>query len=235
MHIRPYLSSSPRLVRLWRLALTVALLIGLTLGVMPAPTTLATMQIDLIGPTGSGQFGKTVTVLSNGNIVVTDPGYAVGATAQVGAVYLYNGGTGAVISILTGSTANDQVGYGGVTALTNGNYVVSSYKWNNGVAAQAGAVTWCSGTAGCTGDRASRLSMPAPVAVVHRPGTWATAPVKSQTPSWASFRLNKKRRSSALPQTSAVKSSYSFLLASGRLLPVCVRYHTHRDYLTGFF
>ena len=60
---------------------------------------------------------------------------------------------------LVGSTANDNVGsvdtgygpYGGVTALSNGNYVVSSPDWTNGAAADAGAVTWGSGTAGVSG------------------------------------------------------------------------------------
>ena len=52
---------------------------------------------------------------------------------------------------LVGSTANDQVGSSGVTALSNGNYVVSSIYWNNG--GHAGAVTWGSGTAGVTRPR----------------------------------------------------------------------------------
>ena len=38
-----------------------------------------------------------------------------------------------------------------MTALNNGNYVVNSRYWANGTAIQAGAVTWCSGTVGCTG------------------------------------------------------------------------------------
>jgi hypothetical protein len=43
------------------------------------------------------------------------------------------------------------VGSSGVTALTNGNYVVSSPSWNNGAASSAGAVTWGSGSTGVTG------------------------------------------------------------------------------------
>jgi hypothetical protein len=35
--------------------------------------------------------------------------------------------------------------------LTNGNYVAKSLSWDNGGLADAGAVTWCSGTAGCIG------------------------------------------------------------------------------------
>jgi hypothetical protein len=107
-------------------------------------------QIDILGPTGSGSFGKTVTYLPNGNFVVTDPTYSLTtptAVASVGAVYLYNGSTLALISTLTGSTASDQVGGGGVTVLSNGNFVVSSTSWNG----SRGAVTWGSATAGVSG------------------------------------------------------------------------------------
>ena len=109
-------------------------------------------QVDVPGPTGSGEFGQTVTVLPNGNIVVTDPGYDIpsGAT-NVGAVYLYDGVTHAQISMLTGSTASDQVGSHGVLTLTTGAYVVVSPYWDNGAANSAGAVTWGSGTAGVSG------------------------------------------------------------------------------------
>jgi hypothetical protein len=105
--------------------------------------------IDIPGPPGSGSFGKTVTVLPNGNFVVTDPTY----NASVGAVYLYNSQR-VLISQLSGGSLNDSVGSGGVTVLTNGNFVVSSPFWDSGPAyAQdgVGAVTWCSQTSGCSG------------------------------------------------------------------------------------
>ena len=109
-------------------------------------------QVDLVGPPGSGQFGASLTVLPNGYFVVTDPGYgAPGAVAGVGAVYLYDGATLELISALTGSTANDQVGSGGLTVLSNGNWVVRSPLWANGTATNAGAVTWGSGTMGVSG------------------------------------------------------------------------------------
>lgn len=34
---------------------------------------------DINGPAGSGQFGYTVTVLTNGNYVITDPQYTSNA------------------------------------------------------------------------------------------------------------------------------------------------------------
>jgi hypothetical protein len=124
-----------------------ALLAGL---VWPMPAIAA--QTDIIGPSGSGSFGQTVTALPNGNIVVTDPGYDSDSEADVGAVYLYNGATGALISQLTGSMAGDQVGSGGVTVLPSGNYVVSSFYWHNGSVTNAGAVTWGSGEVGVSGS-----------------------------------------------------------------------------------
>src|SRR5690242_8346552 len=67
---------------------------------------------DLVGPPGSLRFGTVVTALPNGNIVVTDPFFDLGGPSpavSVGAVYLYNGATGALISMLTGSNAFDRV------------------------------------------------------------------------------------------------------------------------------
>src|SRR5262245_54319835 len=78
-------------------------------------TALADTRINILGPEGSGQFGTNVTILPNGNIVVTDPSYSVPGASAVGAVYLYDGATGALITTLTGSSFYDQVGSGGVT------------------------------------------------------------------------------------------------------------------------
>ncbi len=108
-------------------------------------------QLDIRGPAGSGAFGTHVTRLANGNFVVTDPYYdAPGPIRDVGAVYLYNGKTLKLISRLTGGRANDRVGMF-VTPLKNGNYVVTSPHWANGAATEAGAATWCNGTAGING------------------------------------------------------------------------------------
>jgi len=56
----------------------------------------AATQIDIPGPAGSVRFGTQVTALPNGNIVVTDPNFNLAGVANVGAVYLYNGATGAL-------------------------------------------------------------------------------------------------------------------------------------------
>ena len=108
-------------------------------------------QIDILGPAGSGAFGTSVVLLPNGNFVVTDPDYSIpGGAAKVGAVYLYSPAR-TLISTLTGSKADDQVGSFGVTVLTNGNYVVKSANWDNATIINAGAVTWCDGDTGING------------------------------------------------------------------------------------
>ncbi len=111
---------------------------------------LAIAQLIDPNPAAGNEFGATVVVLTSGNIVVTSPFDDFGGT-NAGAVYLFNGFTGAVISTLRGSTANDNVGNSGVTALSNGNYVVRSTNWDNGTIFNAGAATWGSGSSGVNG------------------------------------------------------------------------------------
>ncbi len=101
-------------------------------------------------PNPGNQFGHSVVALSTGNIVVTSPWDDAGGT-DAGAVYLFNGSTGALISTLRGSKAGDLIGSGGVTALSNGNFVISSPAWDNGSFFNAGAVTWGSGATGVSG------------------------------------------------------------------------------------
>lgn len=120
----------------------------------PATITAAN---SLVGSTAGDSVGSGgVTALPNGNYVVNSSSWDNGATTDVGAITWCNGSTGctgaiAATNSLIGSTASDGVGNGGITTLSNSNYVVYSILWNNGAATFAGAVTWCSGTAGCTG------------------------------------------------------------------------------------
>lgn len=107
-------------------------------------------QVEINGPPNSGAFGTQAVALPNGNIVVTDPGFDEGGVTNIGAVYLYDGATLALISTLKGSTANDQVG-GLVTVLKNGNFVVAHSLWDNGAVTNAGAITFCRATTGCNG------------------------------------------------------------------------------------
>jgi hypothetical protein len=94
--------------------------------------------------------GYEVAALSNGNYVVRSPNW----NGDLGAV-TWGSGTAGVSGVL--SAANSLVGsdpgdfgrgFFGVTALSNGNYVVASPNWNGG----RGAVTWVDGTTGQTLD-----------------------------------------------------------------------------------
>jgi len=109
-------------------------------------------------PSAGNGFGSTILPLSTGNVVVTAPLDDAGGT-DAGAVYLFNGSTGSLISTLKGASANNNVGSGGVIALSNGNFVVKSPNWDNGGTANVGAVTLGNGTTGISGDVASTNSL----------------------------------------------------------------------------
>lgn len=116
-------------------------------------------QVAIDAPFGSGEFGDSVTVLPNGNILVIDPLFdAPGPVENVGAVYLYRP-SGELISTLRGSSFDDRVGSGGVVVLTNGNFVVRSPGWNDGSLADVGAVTFGSGVAGVDGEVSAANSL----------------------------------------------------------------------------
>jgi hypothetical protein len=102
-------------------------------------------------PSATNNFGAVVVPLSTGNVVVTSPG----DNFNTGAVYLFNGSTGALISSIKGTSGGDRVGSGGVTALAGGNFVISSPDWS----AKRGAATWGSGTTGVSGVVSSANSL----------------------------------------------------------------------------
>src|SRR5262245_43811377 len=122
-------------------------------------------------PAPFNQFGQTVLPLSTGNVVITSPFDDAGGT-DAGAVYLFNGATGALISTLLGSSPRDTIGEGspgfeGVIALTNGNFVVVSRSWDNGAVQGAGAVTFGSGTSGVSGVVSAANSLVGSTALDH--------------------------------------------------------------------
>lgn len=107
---------------------------------------------SIVGPIGSGDFGYSVTALSNGNYVITDPYIYNGAIANAGAVYLYDGRTHSLISTLKGAKNDDFIGRDGVFALPNGNFVVLSHSADNGSVVNCGAITWVNGVSGLSGE-----------------------------------------------------------------------------------
>jgi hypothetical protein len=144
-----------------RVLSTPAALVRLSAPLLLAAGAAGASQVDIQGPPGSIGFGSSVTVLPNGNIVVTDPYAGVG---EQGAVHLY-GPDGTLISTLTGSSPQDHIGAqgpsggGGVTVLSSGNFVISSPAWDNGGASDAGAVTWVDGTTGLSGSISAANSL----------------------------------------------------------------------------
>jgi hypothetical protein len=121
-------------------------------------TTPAQQRTEIAGPAGSTAFGSKITFLPNGNFVVVDPEFNLGTslTVNVGAVFLYSP-TGTLISQITGTTGNSFVGSGGITILSNGDFVISSPRWTRPAALPqnneiVGAVTKCSGVTGCSGQ-----------------------------------------------------------------------------------
>ena len=109
--------------------------------------------------TANDQTSSRITPLNNGNYVVASPSWDNGGTADVGAATFCSGTTGCIgaavstSNSLVGVTTDDNIGSGGVTALTNGGYVVNSWRWDNPVTSDTdvGASTFCSDTEGCVG------------------------------------------------------------------------------------
>jgi len=91
--------------------------------------------------------------LTNGNYVVVNPLRSNGDQPGAGSVTWVDGtlpatGTISAANSLVGQ-ANQYVGNGGVVALANGNYVVSSQQWSDGT--YQSATTWADGSTGLTG------------------------------------------------------------------------------------
>jgi hypothetical protein len=115
-----------------------------------------TSNSSLIGSTENDRVGEGgVTVLANGHYVVGSPGWDDSANSRVdvGAVTWCSSSFPtfawvAASNSLIGGATNAAVGQGGITALTNGHYVVLSPSYDNPspLTANVGAATWCDGT-----------------------------------------------------------------------------------------
>lgn len=112
---------------------------------------------SLVGANPNDYVGSgVITALTNNNYVVCSPSW----NGKLGAATLCksDGSTIGLVSSsnsLVGTNVNDSIGSGssgnsidGVSALTNGNYIVKSPNWNN----YKGAVTWGNGVTGITGQ-----------------------------------------------------------------------------------
>lgn len=132
--------------------------IGISGTITPANSLVGARSFDI-----NGEAISRITVLANGNYVYSAQGWDNGTAMDAGAAVWGHrdfGVTGEIstANALVGSKAFDNVGStslvagrSGVTALTNGHYVVNSNGWDNGAIANAGAATWGNGETGTVG------------------------------------------------------------------------------------
>jgi filamentous hemagglutinin family protein len=94
-------------------------------------------------PSAGDRHGLTTLQLDTDRLLVLSP-YDSNAASQAGAIYVYDTLTGAMLSMLTGDQAGDQVGSGGFETLYNStgyDFLVESPAWHG----SAGALTWFDG------------------------------------------------------------------------------------------
>ncbi|WP_166820010.1 Calx-beta domain-containing protein [Thalassoroseus pseudoceratinae] len=113
---------------------------------------------SLVGSTAGDMVGQHIQPLSTGNFIALSPSWDSGSIADVGAVTFIDSNSPAIGPItvgnsLVGASANDRIGVGldNIALLSNGNYLVLSPNWDNSGEADAGAVTFGSGTTGVSG------------------------------------------------------------------------------------
>ncbi len=123
--------------------------------VLPANSLIGTTAVNGVTPGDSVGSGG-VTGLNNGNYVVHSPSWNNATTTQVGAATWVNGSAAFSATVMTtnslfGTTATDGVP-ARINALADGDYVVASAYWNDGVTnGHFGAATWGNGTIGSSG------------------------------------------------------------------------------------
>ncbi len=119
---------------------------------------------SMIGISTMNKAGSVI-VLPNSNYVIHSPFWSYGQSANAGAVTLCSGEAACIGEVsasnsLVGTSIDDSIGSpDGILVLNNGNYLVRSQDWDNNGAVNAGAVTWCSGTDGCTGEVSAANSL----------------------------------------------------------------------------
>lgn len=116
-------------------------------------------QTEIVGPVGTQRFGYKLETLPNGNYVVTDPYYDDGVIQDVGAVFLYNGQTHMLMSMVTGSSANDMIGLYEILVLKDNYFLICSINFDNGSIVDAGSVTLCNGNIGLNGKISAANSL----------------------------------------------------------------------------
>ncbi len=120
---------------------------------------------SLVGSQANDKVSSSgVVAITQGRYVVLSPNWANGAAAIAGAVTPCNGNGGCTGTVsgsnsLVGTGADNLVGWGRVTLLANGGYVVSSPYWDSNTTADVGAVTFCPAASPCSGNVTSANSL----------------------------------------------------------------------------
>jgi hypothetical protein len=109
-----------------------------------------------VGTSIGDAVGAVVVALSNGHYVLASPSWDNGPNANAGAVTWGNGTGGSfgplsAANSLVGSKLDDALGTR-VIALEGGNFVTSSFTWDDGTTTDVGAATFGSGTGGTIGS-----------------------------------------------------------------------------------
>ena len=124
-------------------------------GTGPAPGVVAGTNSHVGTSTGDA-VGAVAVALSNGHYVLATPSWDSGLNANAGAVTWGNGTGGSfgplsAANSLVGSKLDDALGTR-LIALVGGNFVTSSFTWDNGTTADVGAATFGSGSGGTIGS-----------------------------------------------------------------------------------
>ncbi|MBP7624999.1 MAG: hypothetical protein KA763_13610, partial [Xanthomonadales bacterium] len=110
---------------------------------------------SLVGSATDDRVGEAILTLSNGHYVVRSVLWSNAGQTSAGAMTWgdANGGTIGIVgpsNSIVGTTQDERVGEIFLT-LSNGNYLVATRNWDNGVVIDAGAVRWGNGNGGSVG------------------------------------------------------------------------------------
>lgn len=99
----------------------------------------ATVSIDNPTPFAGDQFGSNFQVLANGNILVVNQNADVAGTVNAGEITLLSG-SGSLLGVVAGASANQALGAFGFFTLNNNLILIRDPNAANGAATQAGAL-----------------------------------------------------------------------------------------------
>lgn len=103
---------------------------------------------SVYGDSSNDRLGLNGVTALGDNYIITSESDDDGALTNAGSVRLMNGTTGALINAVFGNEADDFLGYGGVTVLANGHYVVVSPGEGDGALSNVGSVRLINGDTG---------------------------------------------------------------------------------------